>query len=81
MRFHSYSQYAAVSQLKLHGYTEEDGLIVLQNRPGEHILRTEDILATIKAHGDSVAVIFMSGVHYYTGISIIYTELLIGSGC
>ncbi len=62
-----FSQYAVVSQLKLHGYTEEDGLIILQNRPGEHTLRTEDILATIQEHGDSVAVVFLSGVHYYTG--------------
>ena len=62
-----FSQYAVVSQLKLHGYTEEDGLIILQNRPGEHTLRPEDILEAIQVHGDSVAVIFLSGVHYYTG--------------
>ena len=60
-------QYAVVSQLKLHGYTEEDGLVILQTRPGEHLLRTEDILASIQEHGESIAVIFLSGVHYYTG--------------
>lgn len=60
-------RYAVVSQLNLHGYTEEDGLIILQTRPGEHILRTEDILASIEKHGEHVAVIFLSGVHYYTG--------------
>ena len=55
-----------MSQLKLHGYTEENGLIILQNRQGEHTLRPEDILEAIQLHGDSVAVIFLSGVHYYT---------------
>ena len=43
--------------------------MILETRPGEHVLRTEDILASIKAHGESIAVIFLSGVHYYTGIS------------
>lgn len=56
-----------MSHLNLHGYTEEDGLIILNNRPGEHLLRFEDILATIEEHGESIAVIFLSGVHYYTG--------------
>jgi kynureninase len=51
----------------LHGYTEEDGLVILQTRPGEYVLRTEDILASIQEHGESIAVIFLSGVHYYTG--------------
>ncbi|EFX89028.1 hypothetical protein DAPPUDRAFT_310889 [Daphnia pulex] len=60
-------RYAVVSQLKLHGYTEEDGLVILQTRTGEHLLRTEDILAAIQEHGQSVAVVFLSGVHYYTG--------------
>ena len=56
-----------VSQLKLHGYTEEEGLIVIDPRPNEHILRIEDILDVIDKHGDEIAVIFLSGVQYYTG--------------
>jgi kynureninase len=34
---------------------------------GEECLRQEDILAYIEEHGDSIAVIFFSGVQYYTG--------------
>ena len=34
---------------------------------GEETLRTEDILATIAAEGESVAVVMLSGVQYYTG--------------
>lgn len=34
---------------------------------GEETLRTEDILGTIEKEGDSIAVIMLSGVQYYTG--------------
>ena len=53
--------------MKLHGHTEEDGLIILKTRPGEHTLRSEDIIAAIEENGPSVSVVFLGGVHYYTG--------------
>lgn len=62
-------QYAVVSQLVRHGHSEEDGLIVLKSRPGEHTLRDQDILATIRQQGHQVAIIFLSGIHFYTGKS------------
>lgn len=34
---------------------------------GELLLRAEDILARIEEEGDSIAVICLSGVQYYTG--------------
>lgn len=58
-------QYAVESQLKFHGY--ENALIKLTPREGESTLRTEDILATIDGEGDSVALIMLGGVNYYTG--------------
>ena len=51
----------------MRGYSEEQGLIILKSRPGEHCLRTEDILATIEEHGESIALIFLGGINYYTG--------------
>lgn len=39
-------------------------LCVLQ---GEFTLRTEDILRVIEEQGDSIAVVMLSGVQYYTG--------------
>ena len=61
-------QYAVESQIKLHGYKSEPGaLIELAPREGESTLRTEDILETIEREGDSIALIMLGGVNYYTG--------------
>ncbi len=60
-------QYAFETQAKYHGFDAADAVIEVSPREGEHTLRTEDILATIKEHGDSVAVVLFGGVNYYTG--------------
>lgn len=44
-----------------------DSLIQLSPREGESTLRTEDILETIDREGESVALILLGGVNYYTG--------------
>ncbi|NXP33723.1 KYNU Kynureninase, partial [Leiothrix lutea] len=59
--------YAMESQLRLHGLDVEKNMVLLQPRQGEETLRTEDILAVIEKEGDSIAVILLSGVQYYTG--------------
>jgi kynureninase len=60
-------QYAVESQLRFHGHVKATGLIELVPREGESCLRTEDILETIDREGDSVALILLGGVNYYTG--------------
>lgn len=44
-----------------------NALIELAPREGEACLRTEDILEAIDREGDSVALILLGGVNYYTG--------------
>lgn len=44
-----------------------DALIQLAPRQGEATLRTEDIVETIEREGDSIALILLGGVNYYTG--------------
>jgi kynureninase len=63
----SSDQYAFESQLKFHKQNPEEALIELKPRAGEHTLRTEDILTTIATHGESVALVLLGGVQYYTG--------------
>lgn len=60
-------QYAVKSQLDFHGYDPKKGLIELEPREGEDILRTEDILDLIKAEGKDIALIMLGGLNYYTG--------------
>jgi kynureninase len=59
--------YVIESQVKHHGFSYEDAVIEMSPREGEHALRTEDILAKIDETGDELALLFFSGVQYYTG--------------
>ena len=60
-------QYAIESQARLHGLDPAEAIVELLPRPGEHTLRTEDILTTIAGLGDSLATVLIGGVNYYTG--------------
>lgn len=59
--------YAVESQVKLHGYDYDSAVIEIKPREGETSLRTEDILKTMVEHGKETALVFFSGVQYYTG--------------
>lgn len=60
-------QYMLETQIKFHGLDPLDVLIELKPRPGEHTLRTEDIVEEIRKQGDSLALVNMAGLQYYTG--------------
>jgi len=59
--------YAIESQVKFHGFEYDQAVIELTPREGEHTLRNEDILDAIETHKDELALVFFSGVQYYTG--------------
>lgn len=59
--------YLVESQVKFHGFNPNDAIIEVQPRAGEHYLRHEDIIKTIEDNKASVALVFFSGVQYYTG--------------
>ena len=50
----------------MHGYPASSLLPVFP-RPGEYVIRTEDILEIIAEQGDSIAVICFGAVQYYSG--------------
>ncbi len=60
-------QYAVKSQIEFHGYKVSNSLIELIPRKGEILLRTEDILKVIEMEGDSISLILLGGINYYTG--------------
>lgn len=59
--------YVVESQIKYHGLDYEENLVMLKPREGEHTLRTEDIKKSIEETGDSLALVLLGGVQYYTG--------------
>ncbi len=60
-------QYALQSQARFHGFNPEQAIIEVAPRQGEYHIRHEDILAAIEKNKDSLALIMMGGVNYYTG--------------
>ncbi len=60
-------QYAFESQVKYHRYNPNDAIIEVAPGEGEHILRTEDIIKTVKRYGNETALVLFGGINYYTG--------------
>jgi kynureninase len=60
-------QYAIESQIRCHGHDPREVLIELAPREDESTLRTEDIVEAIEREGESIAMILLGGVNYYTG--------------
>ena len=59
--------YAVESQAAFHGFEPQEAIIEAKAREGEYALRTQDILRTIEEHGDTLSLVFMGGVNYFTG--------------
>lgn len=60
-------RYAVASQIQYHGFDPLHSLVTLEPRAGETILRTPDIEQRIAEEGESIALILIGGVQYYTG--------------
>jgi len=59
--------YALDSQAKFHGFDPADAVVEIAPREGEVSIRKEDVLKKIEELGDSLAMVMMGGVNYYTG--------------
>ncbi len=59
--------HALCAQLQHHGHSPEAALIQVGPRPGEHCIRDDDICDVIAQEGDSIAVVLLAGVQFYTG--------------
>ncbi len=59
--------FAVQSHLRLRGLDAACDLLIQTPRPGEQLIRMEDVEATLKEHGPEIAVVLWSGVNYSTG--------------
>ncbi len=60
-------RYAAESQVRFHGLDPDHALMELVPRDGESAIRDEDIANCIEEFGDSIALVMLPGVQYYSG--------------
>lgn len=60
-------QYALETHVKHHGLNVADVLIEIAPHTDDGLIHTTDIQRAIIEHADSLAVIWMSGLNYYTG--------------
>lgn len=60
-------QYAVETQVKFHGLSPDIAVVEIAPREGEKTLRNEDIVTAIEANADSVALVMLGGINYYTG--------------
>ena len=60
-------QYAVETLVKHFGFDPVTAIIEIAPKPGEKILHTEDIIEVIKTNGNSLAVVMLGGINYYTG--------------
>ncbi len=68
-------RHVLLSQLRWHGYDPASALVELGPRPGEELLRAEDIDARIGAEGAALALVLWPGVQYRTGQAFALEEI------
>lgn len=59
--------YAVKAQLHFHGYNPDDALIQLKPKEGTDIVSFEQYQEVIEKQGESIALVLIGGVNYYTG--------------
>ena len=59
--------YAVASHLETRGLDPADALLLARPRPGEAVLRTDDLEALLAERGPEIAMVLLPGVQYYTG--------------
>jgi kynureninase len=60
-------RYAVISQITFHGYDPSASLVEIGPREGEYVIRQEDLEAAIEEHGETLALIWLGNVNYYSG--------------
>jgi kynureninase len=60
-------RYAVESQIRHHGFDPDQALVELEDQPGNAQVSNDTLAAYLDQHGDSVALVLMPGVQYFSG--------------
>jgi kynureninase len=60
-------QYAVETLVRHFGLDPVDAIIEITPKEGEKLIQPQDIIDTIQAHGNSLALVLLGGINYYTG--------------
>lgn len=78
--------YALESQARLHGFDPAEALVRLRpdGHTGQHSIETPDVARVLEREGESIALVLLPGVQYYTGQAFdieAITRLAHAKGC
>src|SRR6476659_97025 len=76
--------YALESQALVHGFDPAEALVRLRPGPGRHTIDTADVADVLDREGESIALVLLPGVQYYTGQAFeieAITRLARAKGC
>ena len=60
-------RYALASQIRFHGFDPEMAIIEPKPKKDSALIETDDILQLIENEGDTIALILIGGINYYSG--------------
>ncbi len=60
-------QFAVETQVSWHGRSPQQTIVKVDPREGEKLIREEDLIAAIDREKDSLALVLLGGINYYTG--------------
>ncbi len=60
-------RYAVASQLRLHGFDADAGIVEWRPADDDGYLDVDDLAGILEREGDSIALLLLPGVQYYTG--------------
>ena len=76
--------YALESEARVHGLDPAEALVRLSPGKGRHAIETADVAEVLEREGESIAVVLLPGVQYYTGQAFeieAITRLAHAKGC
>src|SRR2546421_507908 len=59
--------YAIKTQIRHHGLDPKEALVLASPRKGEFTVRTEDVVDLVEKNRDSLAIVWIAGVNFFTG--------------